>query len=273
MATTLDLESRYDLTEAQIAQFREQGFIKLKDVLSPEVIEHFGKAITDTVLREAAGIEPLEQRSTYGKAFLQIMNIWQRNEVVKAFAMSERLGRIAAELMGSDGVRMYHDQALYKEASGGHTPWHADQYYWPIETPNTCTVWAPLQATPLEMGALEFAAKSQDFEFGRNMAISDESEAELQAALEKQGFERVVEPFDLGEVSYHYGWTFHRAGPNRTDQARKVMTVIYIDSNARLMEPRNKNQQNDWETWCAGAKVGEIIDTPTNPMIWGTTEA
>ena len=59
------------------------------------------------------------------------------------------------------GVRMYHDQALYKEAGGGITPWHADQYYWPLETDKTITAWIPLQATPLEMGPLEFSAGSQ----------------------------------------------------------------------------------------------------------------
>ena len=30
-------------------------------------------------------------------------------------------------LMGVDGVGLYHDQALVKEAGGGHTPWHCDR--------------------------------------------------------------------------------------------------------------------------------------------------
>jgi hypothetical protein len=28
--------------------------------------------------------------------------------------------------MEVEGVRLYHDQALFKEAEGGITPWHAD---------------------------------------------------------------------------------------------------------------------------------------------------
>jgi phytanoyl-CoA dioxygenase PhyH len=43
-------------------------------------------------------------------------------------------------------------------ASGPHTPWHADQYYWPLATPKTITAWIPLQETPLEMGPMEFSA-------------------------------------------------------------------------------------------------------------------
>ena len=62
--------------------------------------------------------------------------------------------------MEVEGVRLYHDQALFKEAEGGITPWHADQYYWPLSTSKTITYWIPLQAIPLEMGPLEFSAGS-----------------------------------------------------------------------------------------------------------------
>jgi len=60
--------------------------------------------------------------------------------------------------MKVDGVRIYHDQALFKEPGGGFTPWHADQYYWPLETDKTITAWMPLQSIPLTMGPLEFSA-------------------------------------------------------------------------------------------------------------------
>ena len=46
------------------------------------------------------------------------------------------------------------------------------------------------------------------------------------------------------------------------------MTVIYIDEHMRLAAPRNANQQNDWDTWCPGAAIGEVIRTPINPVLW-----
>src|SRR5947209_7477366 len=84
------------------------------------------------------------QRDTYGKAFLQIMNLWERDEAVRRFALARRFGKIAADLMGVDGVRIFHDQALYKEPGGGFTPWHQDHIYWPLDTNNTITLWMPL---------------------------------------------------------------------------------------------------------------------------------
>jgi ectoine hydroxylase-related dioxygenase (phytanoyl-CoA dioxygenase family) len=163
---------------------------------------------------------------------------------------------------------MYHDQALFKEPSGGHTPWHADQYYWPLNTDKTVTVWIPLQKTDLELGPLEFSAGSQQITEGRNLKISDESEAEIQKKLTLRDFKQVIEPFDLGEVSFHMGWVFHRAGPNKTNAMRKVMTIIYMDKDMRLKQPENDNQVADWNTWCPGAKIGEVINTPLNPILY-----
>lgn len=57
-------------------------------------------------------------------------------------------------------MRLYHDQALYKEAGGGPTPWHADQYYWPLTTDRVVTAWVPLQPVSPDMGPLAFAERT-----------------------------------------------------------------------------------------------------------------
>jgi ectoine hydroxylase-related dioxygenase (phytanoyl-CoA dioxygenase family) len=263
-----DLEAAYPLTDEQRQRFRDQGFIKLKDVLSPETLGHFSEVISREVARLNTMDKPMEERTTYEKAFLQVMNIWTKSETVRAFVFSSKLARLAAELMGVSGVRLYHDQALYKEPGGGFTPWHADQYYWPLPTPNTCTAWVPLQATPMEMGPLAFSVGSHRYNTGRDLEISDESETRISRALLEQGLPMEESPFDLGEVSFHSGWTFHRAGGNRTDFPRRVMTIIYMEDGMRLSEPKNRNQVADWNTWLPGATVGEPIDTPLNPVLY-----
>ena len=58
----------------------------------------------------------------------------------------------AAHLLGVDGVRLSHDQALFKEPGGGRTPWHQDQCYWPLDTDKTITMWMPLVDVPGEVG-------------------------------------------------------------------------------------------------------------------------
>jgi ectoine hydroxylase-related dioxygenase (phytanoyl-CoA dioxygenase family) len=261
------LQENYPVSDKAKAFYQENRFIKLKNVLSSEVIAHFNEVISMEVDKLNNQKAPLDERDTYGKAFLQIFNLWRENEEVAKLVLSKRLGQIAADLMDCDKVRIYHDQALFKEPGGGITPWHADQYYWPIDTDKTITAWIPLQETPLEMGALEFSAKSHQIVFGRELAIGDESEVQIKKNLRINNFEHVIEPFDLGEVSFHSGWVFHRAGANQTDQVRKVMTIIYMDAKSKLKDPENANQINDWNTWCPGAEIGKEINSPLNPIV------
>jgi ectoine hydroxylase-related dioxygenase (phytanoyl-CoA dioxygenase family) len=262
------LNEPYCLNAAQMEFYHKNQFIKLKEVLDKETIAYFNEVITNQVELMNTENTTIEERSTYGKAFLQLFNLWRENEGVRALVFSKRLAQIAADLMGVDGVRLYHDQALFKEGGGGITPWHADQYYWPLVSDKTVTAWIPLQETLLEMGPLEFSAGSHEIVEGRELEIGDESEAIIQKTLRVTDFEHVIEPFDIGEISFHSGWVFHRAGSNVTNKMRKVMTVIYMDKDMRLKQPENNNQENDWHTWCPGAEVGEVIDTPLNPIIF-----
>lgn len=262
------LHKPFRVSPEDIAFYRENRFIKIRDVLSSEIIAFFKSAVSHAVEEFSTHLVPLEQRDTYGKAFIQMMNIWQRNAVVKQLVFSKRIASIATQLMEVNGVRLYHDQALYKEPGGGITPWHADQYYWPLESDKTVTAWIPLQATPLEMGPLEFAAGSHRIVKGRDLQISDESENAISNNLRISDMPHIIEPFDLGEISFHSGWIFHRAGANTTSTTRKVMTIIYMDSEMRLIEPQNSNQVNDRDTWCPGAIPGNIIETPLNPVLF-----
>ncbi len=265
---TLDIDSEYKISPEQVAKFQRDGYIKLKEVLSSEVLDHYGREITRQVLLLSKESKPLEERSTYGKAFLQIMNLWTKSEIVREFVFGKKLGRIATDLLQTRGVRMYHDQALYKEAGGGYTPWHVDQFYWPLSSEKTVTAWIPLHAVPLENGPLMFSVGSQRIKIGRDLEISDESEKKIQEQLKLSNLPQDETPFDLGEVSFHLGFTFHRAGPNKTEKAREVMTIIYMDQDMRLTQPKNKAQENDWNNWMPGAKVGEVIDTPLNPVLY-----
>ena len=262
------LQEPYPITNDQISFFDKNRFIKLKQVLNKEAVEFFANRITQKVHELSGEKRALEERDTYGMAFLQIFNLWKEDEAIRELIFSKRVAGIATALLQTKGVRMYHDQALYKEPGGGFTPWHADQYYWPLASDKTVTAWMPLQETPLEMGPLEFSAGSHVIVEGRELAISDESEQIIRQKLKVTDFQHVVEPFELGEISFHSGWVFHRAGANKTSTMRQVMTTIYMDSEMKLAQPQNDNQINDWNTWCPGATVGEVIDSPLNPILY-----
>jgi ectoine hydroxylase-related dioxygenase (phytanoyl-CoA dioxygenase family) len=262
------LDVPYSVSAEQIERFQQDGYIKLKNVLAPEVIEHYRKEISAKVLELNTNHLPMEQRNTYQKAFLQVINLWRHSEVVKEFVFSRRLAKIATDLMKCRGVCLYHDQALYKEPGGGVTPWHADQYYWPIASDNTVTVWVPLQATPMELGPLAFSVKSHKYNVGRELEISDESEQKISKAVLETGLKLDESPFDIGEVSYHMGWTFHRAGPNKSNRPREVMTIIYHDKDAKIMTPETKGQANDLKAFFPDGKPGDLARGRLTPELF-----
>lgn len=264
-----ELNTPYPLEAAAIDRFRRDGFIRLANVFSAETLADISPEISRMV-DEGNRLKdiPLHERTLYDQAFIQVMNLWTRSDRVREFAFSKRLARIAAELMGTRGTRMWHDQALYKEPSGAFTPWHVDQQYWPMASPHSITAWIPLQPVPIEMGPLCFGRGSHLKRIGRDLEISAESEQAIAAAVRQEKIDEVQEPYALGDVSFHLGWTLHRAGPNTTRDTRRVFTIIYMDVDMRLAAPKNKNQQNDWDAWTPSSKIGEIMADPLNPVLY-----
>ena len=263
-----NLSSAYPLSPASIQQYQWDGHVLLRDVASPEEVATYHAVIKDAALLYNTEKRALQERDTYGKAFLQIMNLWERDEAVKRFVLAQRFAHIAAALMGVERVRIYHDQALFKEAGGGPTPWHQDAYYWPLDTNNMITMWMPLVDVSVEMGPMIFANGSQKEGFLGHFAISDESQAQ---------FERVIADHKLslskpqalkaGDATFHAGWTLHSALANTSDTMREVMTVIYFADGAHVVEPDNPDRANDIQRWLAGLKPGDLAASQKNPLI------
>lgn len=256
-----------DLPPDTLESYRRDGFVRLRALLDADTLGRHGEEITRLTLALNTQTRPLAERTTYDRAFLQVMNLWRESETVREFVFDRRLAAIAARLMGVDRVRIYHDQSLYKEPSGGITPAHADQYYWPFASDKAITAWIPLQPVPLEMGPLAFYRGSHATDFGRDLPISDESERQIGAAMEASGFAVDESAYDLGDVSFHSGWTFHRAGANRSTGPRSVMTIIYIDAAMRISTPVNPMQRDDLSRWLPGLAPGDIAASALNPVV------
>jgi ectoine hydroxylase-related dioxygenase (phytanoyl-CoA dioxygenase family) len=187
---------------------------------------------------------------------------------VARFVLARRFARVAAALLGVPAVRLYHDQALFKEPGGGRTPWHQDQFYWPFDGDRTITLWMPLLDVPLEVGSMRFASGSHLLGDLGAQHISDASDAyyaelirERKLALETHG------ALAAGDATFHAGWTLHSAPPNPSERMRSVITVIYFADGMRVAEPRNVAQKIDLHVWLPGLKPGDLAASPLNPLL------
>jgi len=264
-----DFEGEYEITAEQREFYRKNGYILLRGVASPQEVAAFRPHLNAAVERYNQEKRAMAERDTYGKAFLQIMNLWVKEEVVRRYVLARRFAKIAADLMGVDGIRLYHDQALFKEPGGGPTPWHQDQHYWPLATNHTITMWMPMVDADEKMGTMRFASGSHEVGYLGDIPISDESEAKLGAFLQERGYEvAYVGAMKAGDATFHSGWVLHGAPGNSSPKMREVMTVIYYADGTKVAAADNASRLNDLNTWLPGLKEGDHAASELNPLIY-----
>lgn len=256
------------VTPEQVSDFGLNGHILLRAVATEAEISIYRPIISQAAYKFSNETCEISERDTYGKAFLQITNLWEIDERVKEFVFMQKFANIAADLLGVEKIRLYHDQALFKEGGGGYTPWHQDQFYWNLDTSNTITMWMPLIDVSTEMGLMKFASKSHKKGLFDSVTISDKSDKIYAEIIEKEGF-KVSRPVAMkaGDATFHHGHTIHCAEMNRSKTNREVMTIIYFADGARITKPINHFQEADHARWLDSIPVGELANGRLNPIL------
>jgi ectoine hydroxylase-related dioxygenase (phytanoyl-CoA dioxygenase family) len=263
------LDEPHTLASDAAESYRRDGFAVVRALATPDEVASFRPAIVAAARRLNRETRPLADRGTYGRAFLQTTNLWPHDDVVRGFVFARRFARVAAELMGVAGVRLYHDQALFKEGHGGFTPWHQDQFYWPLDTTHTITMWMPLHDLTAEMGIMHFARGSHAEGQLTDLPIGRASQERLAQLVARRGF-AVAGPTGMraGDATFHSGWTLHGAPPNATDQTREVMTVIYFADGTRVAAADAQARALDLALWLPGLAPGDLAASPLNPVLY-----
>jgi ectoine hydroxylase-related dioxygenase (phytanoyl-CoA dioxygenase family) len=268
------LSKSYELSAADIESYQRDGHILLRGVCEAGELAHAAPLIENAAMAEKTETRSLADRDTYGRAFLQMENLWIRHPEVRSYVLAARFGEIAAKLMGVDGVRIYHDQALFKEPGGGPTPWHQDQVYWPLSSEKTITMWMPLEDIDADPGSMTFASGSHLIPRAADVVISDESEAWFESFVAQHRIPlHTYGAMRAGDATFHAGWTMHRANGNKTDRMRKVMTVIYYADGTRAIEPDRPERANDLRNWLGGVTPGQLANSENNPIVWSNNGA
>jgi hypothetical protein len=241
----------------------------VRGLASADELAVYAPAIESAAQRHRFEQRPLEERDTYGRAFLQVPNLWADDQAVRQYVTARRFAKVAADLMGVDGVRLYHDQALLKEPGGGHTPWHQDQNYWPLATEHTITMWMPLVDIDARMGAMTFASGTHRLGALGEHLIGDPSQAFFDEMVRERDFPLATHaPMRAGDATFHAGWTLHSAPANPTDVMRSVMTVIYFADGTRVGEIDHPARSLDQQWWLSGRETGCLADGPGNPVLY-----
>ena len=268
---------KHFLSADQIQFYQTNGFIVIEDFLSTSELERWRAVVTaavteragikipgkDIKIGEADGIN--EDADYFGKVFDQLLNLWQTNEGVKELMMDQEIGRMAAQLAGVEGIRIFHDQALIKRPWANPTAWHLDTPFWSFSDRNAISIWVALDDATLQNGCLFFipgSHKQTSFDkitIGRNMDGIFEVYPQLKNST------TIAAPMKAGSCSFHNGLTIHSANANMTSGFRRAMTCAYMpDGNLFNGEPNILP-----EAYLSSLKVGDLLDNDhQNPLIY-----
>ena len=262
-----ELSRPYSLTINNIKTFQRNGFIKLKNILTPAVINVLRREILSLLKKTFKNYNENKRNR-----FLSLEMMWLKNSLIREFVFSPRITKICADLLSVKKIRLYHDNALVKESGCGRTPWHYDDHHFPLETNDVITVWIPAQATPVEMGPLTFAKPLEVYKLVKNIKFNEYDtsyDKKINDVFRAKQVSIVEEPFELGEVSFHHNLSFHTASENKTTQSRIVLANTYFADGARVVNDPTM-VSGDWKKFIPATKPGEIVSSNLNPICWPT---
>lgn len=244
--------------------FRRDGFVRVPGLVDAAELERFGAVIDATVrARTAADLRRLEEKTPYEQSFLQCINLWEDAPAMRGLTFHPRICEAAAELIGAPRIRLWHDQALYKEPGGRETDAHQDQPYWPIAEADTVTAWIPLVDVDESVGCMGYVPGSHAIGLRRFVNIFFGKTENVLARPELEGREPVFVPARRGDVLFHHGLTVHLAHANRSSQMRRVHTAIFFrDGCTRAAAGIHQSVDRQ------GIQVGEVIAGDATPIAW-----
>ena len=247
-----------------IEHFRRDGFVRAPGLLDPAEVDRFA-ALVDVAVRARTAHDrrALGEKSPYEQSFLQCINLWEDYPALRALTFHPRVCETAATLLGVERVRLWHDQALYKEPGGRETDPHQDQPYWPIEEADTVTAWIPLVDVDETVGCMGYVPGSHAVGLRRFVNIFLGEPEKVLERPELRGVAPVFVPARRGDVLYHHGLTVHLAHPNRSKHMRRVQTAIFFRdgcTRARIGVHQSVDRQ--------GIRPGEPIRGDATPIAW-----
>jgi hypothetical protein len=247
-----------------IDAFRRDGFVRVAGLLDPAEIDRFAPLV-DAAVRERKAGDPrtLAEKSRYEQSFLQCINLWEDTPALRPLTFHPRVCETAAALLGVGALRLWHDQALYKEPGGRETDAHQDQPYWPIEEADTVTAWIPLVDVDETLGCMGYVPGSHAIGLRRFVNIFFGETENVLARPELEGRGPVFVPARRGDVLFHHGLTVHLAHANRSSAMRRVHTAIYFRDGCTRAR-RGVHQSVDRQ----GIRPGEPIAGDATPIAW-----
>ncbi len=238
-----------DLTQDQVAQYREDGFLIVENIIDMETVKRLRERM-DLLFKGhyESGLMPDEVNYKSNQpdqlSSRQLCNAWKADPYVAEVMLAAEVGKATATLGGWPGSRIAQDNLLLKPAGGGKPlGLHQDSAYslW-SDHPTWCSCWIALDDTTADGGTLEFVRGSHKWRHSgmiEQFHAPEDYRKDFRKAAEAEGVtdpETVKVVVPAGGGSFHDGWTWHGSGPNTTGNVRRTMVSHCMSSESRFTD-------------------------------------
>jgi ectoine hydroxylase-related dioxygenase (phytanoyl-CoA dioxygenase family) len=263
----------------QIEAFDRDGFLVVEEgLVSERALELLQERYVRLFDGEyETGIKPDEVNWVPGRdpedRTRQLCNAWRSDSVVAAQVLSERTGRLAAQLAGYSGVRMLQDNVLWKPPGTKAIGFHQDSSYADyLVPPEMITCWISLHETTADAGPIEYVRGSHRWprtapERSQFHAPDDWLAPARAAAPEGEELELVPVVVKPGGGSFHHGLCWHGSAPNQNAAVARMALVSHM----LPREARFHHEHVDL-IYSRYRKRGDLsLDESFFPVMWDAT--
>ena len=206
------------LTDAQLLQYRERGYVIPEFRLPEPVLEDLRADHARLVARHPEFRQYCPTLLAYDLRFLEI-------------ARTPEILTMVGQILGPD-IALWNSSLFAKPAADGkRTPWHQDGQYWPIRPLATCTVWIAIDDSTTENGCLRVIPGSHHGQRLRAHRKTDAEDVTLNQELLASEFDE-AQAADLvlkaGQMSLHDVYLLHGSEPNVSPRPRRGMTLRFM---------------------------------------------
>jgi len=257
------------LTDAQVARFQADGYLRAGQVLTGDQVEVLQEEIA-RVIHDAdkGGRQPVRLANLTGDAghpVWQIVNIWEASDPFHELIANPTIVQEMAQLTGAAQLRIWHDQIQYKPAAtGGVNMWHQDAPLWPILAPMTeVSAWVALDDVDESNGCMSMVPGSHLW--GNNIAFLNTLKSFEDMPRELDGHQIEVRrcPVRKGEVHYHHALAWHGSHANTSGRPRRAIALHYMTQETRYVASGNHIMKQFVEV-----ADGQVMQGANFPLVW-----
>ncbi len=229
--------------QRQIDQFKQQGFIIVRNLASADICRTMLEVIHNSIDPPLAPIEfetdvhypgsPSDRLSPGGDTPRRLLHAYTRDAVFREWATSAAITGRVKRLLDAKAVSVSqnHHNCIMTKYPGfsSATSWHQDIRFWLFDQPNLISVWLALGNEQHENGGMKLIPTSHLAELGRgrfDAAFFLRQDLPENITLIESA---VCADLSRGDVLFFHSGTFHAAGQNKTDQIKISVVFTYHD--------------------------------------------